>query len=54
MATRLYDIEELVMGLLDGVFRSTCPHLQDVARESYRATRDTVTLLRQTGDMSLE
>ena len=54
LGPRLDDAEELIMGLLDGVFRSFCPHSQKVQREAYRATQDDVTLQRKEGEMTLE
>jgi hemoglobin-like flavoprotein len=43
---RLFDAEELLVGLLDGAIRSLCPKHQKVARESYRAVADDVELLK--------
>lgn len=55
LGPRLEDAEALIMGLLDGVFRSFCPHSQTVLREAYRATQDDVTIHRKEGEnMTLE
>ena len=54
LGPRLQDAEELVMGLIDGVFRSFCPKEQRVAREAYRPVADDVCLIRKEGEMTLE
>lgn len=57
LSQRLFDAEELLMGLLDGAIRSLCPKHQKVEREAYRAVADNVELLKVRGDdegLSLE
>lgn len=55
LGDRMYDVEELTMGLLDGAIRSLCPHTQVVARESYRPIADDTHLTRaKEGNLSLE
>ncbi|CAB9504775.1 Nitric oxide synthase [Seminavis robusta] len=54
MGPRLQDLEELLIGFLDGVFRSFCPKEQRVSREAYRPIQDDVTLIRKEGEMTLE
>jgi sulfite reductase alpha subunit-like flavoprotein/nitric oxide synthase oxygenase domain/subunit/hemoglobin-like flavoprotein len=54
LGPRLLDLEDLLVGLLDGVFRSFCPKEQRVAREAYRPIQHDVTLDRKEGEMTLE
>jgi nitric oxide synthase oxygenase domain/subunit/hemoglobin-like flavoprotein len=54
LGPRLKDLEDLLMGFLDGVFRSFCPKEQRVLREAYRPIQDDVTLDRKEGEMTLE
>jgi hypothetical protein len=54
LGPRLQDAEELIIGFLDGVFRSFCPRDQRVAREAYRPVADDVCLIRKEGEMTLE
>ena len=54
LGPRLQDAEELLIGLLDGVFRSYCPNQQKVHREAYRPVREDVIVSRKDGDMTLE
>jgi nitric oxide synthase oxygenase domain/subunit/hemoglobin-like flavoprotein len=55
MMDRSSEAEDMLMGLLDGAFRSMCPAHQTVQREAYRAIQDDVHLKRSRGDaISLE
>jgi hypothetical protein len=50
---RLYDVESLVCGLIDGAIRSMCPHTQQVGREAYRPIADSTHLARADEDLLL-
>lgn len=54
MGARMQDLEDLVIGLLDGVFRSFCPKEQHVLREAYRPIHHDNHMSRKDGDMKLE
>jgi nitric oxide synthase oxygenase domain/subunit/hemoglobin-like flavoprotein len=47
LGDRLWEAEDLIMGLLDGALRSLCPATQVVARESYRPIADDIALQKQ-------
>jgi hypothetical protein len=50
MMDRSSEAEDMLMGLLDGAFRSMCPAHQTVQREAYRAIVGDVHLKRSRGD----
>jgi nitric oxide synthase oxygenase domain/subunit/hemoglobin-like flavoprotein len=51
MAIRIYDLEDLIMRLLDAGVRSLCPHLQTVQREAYRPIEDNHVLEQARGEI---